>query len=199
MFKTMRGKVIRWRRKEESLIHEKNFGEWMYYGTADQAWGLEEYLELPAAVPVRIADTAYFRDPRGYYHKTIRDCFSEFRLKRSPREGNTIHIERMHKALREIADGLHRTNPEEMIRSTFEGSRGFFEEYMTYLELEQIIATDGPDIADFELTVEGKSILLMLRKSDPESGYDCSPAATMRYLMQNHPDRFKDRFKDLDW
>ena len=105
----------------------------------------------------------------------------------------------MHKALAEIADGLHRTKPEEMIRSTFEGSRGFFEEYMTYLELEEIIATDRSAIADFELTNEGKSILLMLRKSDPQSGHDCSPTATLRYLMQNHPDRFKDRFKDLDW
>lgn len=198
MFASHPRKLLQWRLKTRDGEHRRNFGLWHHYGYADQAWGLDEYLEHLPAVSEKINDTWFFRDPRGKYHRTIRDLFSAFRLRRS-RGDNSDHLERMLQTLTAIDAGLHASYPDQMISEIFDGSRPFFSEYMTYLELEQIVEVDGDSISDAKLSIEGSAILLMLKRSAPGSDADCTPDGNLRRMLEAFPERFKEKIEDIEW
>ncbi|NCP22810.1 MAG: hypothetical protein GW854_01535 [Erythrobacter sp.] len=198
MFAPYPRKLLRWRTKEKHPEHNRNFVAWHHYGYADQAWGLDEYLVHLPAVSEKINDTWFFRDPRGKYHRTIRDLFSAFRLRRS-RTDDPGHIERMHQTLAAIDAGLHASDPDQMIGEIFDGSRAFFSEYLTYLEVEQIIEIDGDRISHAKLSIEGSAILLMLERSAPGSDADCTPDGNFRRMLEAHPNRFKEKIEDIEW
>ena len=198
MFASHPRKLIKWRVKEFNAEHRRNFDAWHHYGYADQAWGLDEYLERIPAVAEKVGDTWLFRDPRGNYHRTIRELFSAFRLRRS-RSDDTGHLDRMLQTLTALDAGLHASDPDQMIAELFDGSRAFFSEYMTYLEVEQIIEVDGDSIECAKLSIEGSAILLMLERSAPGSDADCTPAGNLRRMLEAYPHRFKQKLENIEW
>ncbi|MEP3156893.1 MAG: hypothetical protein ABJO64_11290 [Nitratireductor sp.] len=178
---------------------EDNIGRWWWTGDPDAAWGLDQLIGSSPAYVEKIARTWYFRDPRGKYHETMRGLFSEFRLGRCRCDRQTDHVEKMHRTLAAMDAGLHARKPDQMVEKLFDGSRAYFEDYLTYLEDQQIITCDGRTIADLSLSREGQAILLMLRLTANGSNVDCSPAAALRRKMEARPERFDLSVDDIDW
>ena len=202
MIKTSWIEQVRWikpKPERESPIHEDRIGRWWWTGEPDKAWGLEQMLGNGPAQVEKVAKTWLFRDPRGDYHETIRELFSTFRLGRCRCDRMSDPVEKMRHVLEALDKELHVRQPEKMVEKTFDGSRAYLEDYLQYLELEQIVTCEGRSITDLRLSAEGQSILLMLRLSAPRSNYDCSPGATLRRAMEAQPHRFKKSIEDIEW
>lgn len=201
MIKTSVIEQVRWikpKGQRESPVLEDRIGRWWWSGQPDHAWGLEQMFGGPAQVE-KVAKTWLFRDPRGEYHETIRELFGHFRLGRCRCDRMSDPVEKMRHVLEAFDKELHIRRPEEMVEKTFDGSRAYLEDYLQYLELEQLITCEGRSIADLRLSAEGQSILLMLRASAPGSNFDCSPGAVLRRAMEAHPHRFPQRIEDIEW
>lgn len=202
MIKTSVIEQVRWikpKGRRESPVHEDRIGRWWWTGEADKAWGLEQMLGSGPAQVEKVAKTWLFRDPRGDYHETISELFSHFRLGRCRCDRMNDPVEKMRHVLEALDKDLHIRRPEEMVEQTFDGSRAYLEDYLQYLELEQIVTCEGRSISDLRLSAEGQSILLMLRLSAPGSNFDCSPGATLRRAMEAQPHRFPQRIEDIEW
>ncbi|MEC7819217.1 MAG: hypothetical protein VX454_11220 [Pseudomonadota bacterium] len=193
---------VRWvkpKTRIQRMTDEDRIGRWWWSGTQDKAWGLEQFDGAGPAQIEKIAGNWLFRDPKGNYHETIRDLFSEFRLGSCRVDRTTNALDQMHQALEVLSRGMHVTWQDQMIRTVFEGCTAYFEAYLAYLEDQQILTSEGRGIADLRLSDEGHSILLMLRLTAEVSFFDHSPRASLRRAMEAEPHWFKQKLEDIEW
>ncbi len=150
---------------------------WSYSGSGDRPWGFDE----PAIHVEQVNDRlSLLVAPTGRRYETMRDLFADFRLRLCACDRQVDPLEQLHRALRAIDLEMLRVDPQFAVDGVWEGSRGYMEQHVHWMEMERMIECEGSTFAGAVLSKEGHAALHMLDLTALGSNVDASPAAIAR-------------------
>ncbi len=154
--------------------------------TGDQVWGFDE---RGASARQVTKNLWVFVAPDGSQYETMREMLAVWRLRMCECERRVEPLELLRTVLGHMAAEIHKSDLDAFVDLAFDGSWGFMESYVHWLERERLVSCIGDKIQDVDLAPEGHAIRRMLDLTARGSNIDISPRGAVARFDALHPGR----------